>query len=94
MARNVRGHHVGRELDAAVCKRERLRQGTHEQRLTQTGHALDQYVPGSGERRDDLLDDDRLAYECPTDRSLEFFEELDGLCAGISFVFHALPNDS
>ena len=56
-ARDVRRHEVGRELDAGIGKVECPGKGPHQQRLAQTGHALQQHVP-IGEDRDERVDDD------------------------------------
>ena len=59
--RDVGRQHVGRELDAPVRQRERLRERADEQRLAEPRHAFDEDVTGGDERDEDLLDDGRLA---------------------------------
>ena len=50
-AGDVRGHQVGRELDAAEGQVQRLGQGGDQQRLGQPGHAVEQAV-AAGEQGD------------------------------------------
>ena len=58
---DVRGHHVGRELDAAERQAQDPRHGAHEQRLRQPRHADEQGVASGEEARQELLDDLVLA---------------------------------
>ena len=44
-ARHVAGHEVGRELDALGVQAERRREGAHQERLGDTGNALEEEVP-------------------------------------------------
>ncbi len=67
-AENVRGHEVGRELNAFERQAHRSRQGAHEQRLGQPRHAHQQHVSlaqqGEQERFNSLL----LADDHPAER--------------------------
>ena len=60
-AGDVRGHEVGRELDALEFEVENLRDGFDEQRLGQAGRAGDQAMPAGKQRDEDLLDHFLLA---------------------------------
>ena len=53
-AGDVRGHEVGRELNARELAAEKVRQGADQQRLGDAGHALDQRVLAD-EDRDERL---------------------------------------
>ena len=56
-AGDVRGHQVGRELDAAELQPERRGDGAHHQRLRRAGQAGDQAMPADEQRDQDLLQD-------------------------------------
>ena len=58
-AGDVRGHQVGRELDAAKFEVERPRQGAGHQRLAQPGHTQQEDV-AAAEQADQHVIDDRL----------------------------------
>ena len=66
-AGNIAGHQVGRELDAVEFERERLRQRVHHQRLCQPGNPLEDAMPASEDRHQELLDDIVLADDLPGD---------------------------
>ena len=55
-AGDVRGHEVGRELDAAEAEVHRVGERFHQERLGQSGHALEQAVAARGHGDEDLLD--------------------------------------
>jgi hypothetical protein len=60
-AGDVGRHEVRRELDARVVEVEHARDGVHEQRLGEAGHADDQAVAAGEQRHEHLLDDVVLA---------------------------------
>ena len=65
-ARDICGHEVGSELDTRHIHVEGARQGAHEQRLSDAGHALEERVTARDEGDDESADrgvlaDDRLA---------------------------------
>ena len=65
-AGDVRGHQIGRELDAAEQQAQSLRDGAHHQRLGGTGETGDQAVATHQQRGQDLVEslvlaDDHLA---------------------------------
>ena len=68
-AGDVRGHEVGRELDALEPHVEDSGQRADHQCLGQARHALQQAVPAREDRREQLLDDLVL----PDDDPLQFF---------------------
>jgi hypothetical protein len=55
-AGDVRGHQVGRELDAAELEVHGLRQRLDDQRLGQSRHTAQQAMPARQKRRQDLGD--------------------------------------
>ena len=66
-ARNVRGHQVGRELDAPKGQPKGFRDGAHHQSFSRTGQARDQAMPTDKQRSEDLIEhlilaDDDLAH--------------------------------
>jgi hypothetical protein len=79
VAGDVRRHHVGRELHARVPERERFGQRTHEQRLAQPGHALDEHVPRRHERDEHLVEHRRLADHRLLDGVAQQVEALGGV---------------
>ena len=60
-AGDVRGHQVGRELDAVELEIEHVRHRLHDQGLGQTGHAGDDAVAADEQREHDLVEDLVLA---------------------------------
>ena len=62
-AGHVRWHQVGRELDAIERAAQHPAQHAHQQRLAQSGHALDQHVALGQERRQDAAHQLPLADE-------------------------------
>ena len=82
-ADDVARHQVRRELDAAEIERERLTERTHEQGLTETGHAFEQAVAAGEQADQKLLDHVALTDDDLSDRfaqRAEFAElMLDGL---------------
>jgi len=86
---DVRGHQVGRELDAFEADVQDLRQRADHQGLGQPGHAHQQDVPAREDRRQDLLDhlalaDDDLAQlaDHHVSRVAELVQELGDPVAG------------
>ena len=75
VAGDVGGHHVGGELHTRVSKRQRLRQGTHEQRFPEARHAFDQDVPRRDERDEHLLNHGRLPHHRVTDGRAESIQQ-------------------
>ena len=66
-AGNVRGHQVGRELDAPEGQAQRFGDGAHHQRLGGAGQAGDEAMAADKQRDEDLVEDliladDDLAY--------------------------------
>jgi hypothetical protein len=62
-AENVGGHQIGSELDAVEGKIEHFAQGTHQQCLAQSGHALQQDMPACEQCNHCTLDDLFLTYD-------------------------------
>jgi hypothetical protein len=60
---DVRGHEVGRELDARELQVEHPREGAHEQRLAEARHALEEAVPAREEAGEHAVDDVALAHQ-------------------------------
>ncbi len=60
-ADDVRGHHVGRELNARELQRQRVGQGADELSLAQPGHPLQQDVPPRQHPNQHAADDRLLA---------------------------------
>ena len=63
VAHDIRGHQVGRELDAGVGALEGLGQGAHQQGLAQARDALQQDVPAREEAGQDLVHHGLLAHQ-------------------------------
>ena len=61
MPGDVRGHHVGRELDPPEREAEDPRDRAHQERLGQPRHAHEQDVAAGEEAGEELLDDVVLA---------------------------------
>src|ERR1700742_3458049 len=91
MSGHVRGHEVGRELDAGDLERERLGEGSHQERLTQARDTFYQDVAGGQQGEDDLVDDLGLSDDRVADLLAELAEELAGPDDGTRFVAHGLP---
>ncbi len=66
-AGDVRGHQVGRELDAVEVQRERLRQAVDHQGLGQAGHPFEDAVAAGEDGDQELVDDLVLADDLPGD---------------------------
>jgi hypothetical protein len=64
---DVRGHEVGRELDAAEPQVHRPRQGADHQGLRQARHAHQQAVSAHEDRGQHLVEDFALAYNLAAD---------------------------
>jgi hypothetical protein len=77
-ARDVRGHEVGGELDAAELEVQRFGQGLDEERLRQAGNAHEQHVPVGQEGRQELVDDVSLAHDPLLDLRPHGFRNLGG----------------
>ena len=77
-ADDVGRQHVDRELDATEVQGDGLRDGVHEERLRQAGHALQEQVPAGEERDHDALDDDVLADDDLADACPDVGDELVG----------------
>ena len=70
-AENVRGHEVGRELDAAEAEIEDFAERADEQRLAEAGHAFEQHMPAAKQRDEGALDDGFVADDDFADFGLE-----------------------
>ena len=75
-AEDVRGHQVGRELDAAKLERKRLAQGTHQQGLAEPRHPLDQAMAPRQQSDQQLFDHGILADDGLTNRAAQATELL------------------
>jgi hypothetical protein len=63
--RDIGGHQIGGELDTAELQIECSSEGTHQTGLSQTGHALQEYVPTGDHRRQHAADHGLLADDRP-----------------------------
>ena len=91
---DVRGHQVGRELNARESERERLAQRSHEHRLAEPWHPLEERVPPGEEAREDAVDHLLVANDCLPDLRPERLDpllELGNLLPRCARVAHGFP---
>ena len=82
-ADDVRGHEVGRELDAREAQIERVGQRLDEQCLAQSGCALEQHMPAREHGREHAVDDVGVADD-------DLFHLRSQCSPGPDKLFHAI----
>jgi len=76
-AGDVRGHQIGRELDAAEAEVHRVGKRFDQQRLREAGNAFEEAMTARSDGDEDLLDDGLLSHDAPGERGFELLEIFD-----------------